>query len=103
MLDFDRRLLGRHGTAFLLLVAETAEHFEPLAARGKHAAAGTLVQIHGVHELDLRRGVVALASRGVDLAAAAHLGPPLDDPTFGGHGHVARALFRRAAAVRLAL
>ena len=60
----------RAGETFF--VTQMPQYLQNLAARGKHPATRSLVRIHGLHELDLVRRVVAFARCGIDLAAACH-------------------------------
>lgn len=54
-------------------VAQVANHFQDLAARGKHPPIGSLVSIQGLHELDFFGRIVPLACRGIDLATTRDL------------------------------
>jgi hypothetical protein len=49
-------------------IAQAANDFQDFAARGKHAAARSLVGIEGLHEGNFFFGIVALASCRVDLS-----------------------------------
>src|SRR5690606_30190423 len=77
-------------------IAHLADHFQNLAACGKHAAAATLVSIESLHELDLVVGVIAFASRGVDLPATLYL-----RPAFAGDRHLLLASISPAGGAAL--
>src|SRR5690606_36656585 len=64
---------------------QAADHFQNLAARRKHTAAGALVVVESVHELNLFDGVIAFARGGINLAASRRLGPTLHAATLNGH------------------
>lgn len=55
-----------------LRIAQAAKNFEHFAARGEHAAAGSLVAVERVHEFNFVVVVVPLAGGRVDLPAAVH-------------------------------
>lgn len=65
-----------------LAVAETSNNFENLATGREHAAAGTLVIVQCVHELQFFARIITFASRRIDLSPAVDLGPPFYGPPF---------------------
>ena len=87
-----------------LAITEVFKDLEDFAPSRKLAAAAALVEIHGLHELDLVRRVVALARRRIDLPAtldfAAVAFSPLDAGESGRHRRP--AAFRGVAAIRAA-
>ena len=78
-------------------------YFEDFAAGREHAAAGSLVGVHGLHEFDFLRRVVSFARGRVDLPAPRHLETFSQTP-LDGDGHVLlAAVFRIAAILRAAI
>ena len=88
---------GRSSGRDAFRIPEIANHFEDFAASGKHSAAGTLVCLQCLHELDFVVGVFALASGRIDLAASIYLDSPFQFPSFDSDG---ASFIRRSSARR---
>jgi len=98
-----RRCGDRDETLFLL-VTQVAQYFKHFPACGNHPAAAPLVEIEGVHELDLGVGIVALAGGGINLAAATDFFAPLTKASLGdGRGICGAPIGAAAATARLTL
>src|SRR5688500_12729297 len=85
-----------------LLIAKLHDHLEDLAARGEHPSARAFVVVQSVHELDLGRRIVPLASGGIDLPAAADFDAALELSTLGNDGGVLLAALRFFAPIAVA-
>jgi len=87
-----------------LAITEVLEDFEDFAPSRKLATAAALVEIHGLHELDLVRRVVAFTRRWIDLPATLDFAPVALSPLCAGKGgrHRRAAAFRGVTAIRAA-
>lgn len=57
----------------IFAIAQFDQDLENFRTSREHSAAGAFVIIHGLHEFDLRLGVIALAGRRIDVSAASDL------------------------------